>query len=164
MPGIRRLYERHGRATTGPTRNQRAPRRLLPPAGRDADRLEPVVYLHPAGAGSGGAVPDPSLPLGAPLGGPVRGQRRASRASAGRLREHPKAQRMRPAPTAQIIRPVPFQYRSLRTRFTSLPVGVRGSSSAKSIVTGHFILARCWWQNAMSSCSSSGPAWAMSAG
>src|SRR5580765_8267751 len=41
------------------------------------------------------------------------------------------------------------QYLSRRCRFTSLPVGVRGSSASKSILLGHLIGDRCFLQNSI---------------
>src|SRR5258708_22118191 len=56
------------------------------------------------------------------------------------------------------------QYLSRRCRFTSFPVGVRGSSASKSILLGHLIGDRCFRQNTISSASSSFPAFDMSCG
>ena len=45
------------------------------------------------------------------------------------------------------------QYLSRRCRFTSLPVGVRGSSGSKSMLFGHLIGDKCLRQNTISSAS-----------
>src|SRR5882762_11842870 len=56
------------------------------------------------------------------------------------------------------------QYLSRRCRFTSFPVGVRGSSASKSMLLGHLIGDKCLRQNTISSASSSLPALDMSCG
>src|SRR5664279_6638090 len=45
------------------------------------------------------------------------------------------------------------QYLSRKCRFTSLPVGVRGSSASKSMLFGHLIGDKCLRQNNISSAS-----------
>src|SRR5439155_25571391 len=56
------------------------------------------------------------------------------------------------------------QYLSRRCRFTSLPVGVRGSSASKSMLFGHLIGDRRLRQNTISSASRSFPALVVSCG